>query len=190
MSWKNGAGVTQEVLSEPADAGVGDFGWRLSLAELTRSGPFSTFPGVDRTIVLLEGTSVTVTIGGVAQALRRWEPLQFSGDCPASARVAEGPTRDLNVMTRRSRFTARTQVNRVEGHTPLRIHRREVVVLVVLAGPLTVRGTNDDENELAYLDSCRVSGEGSVDVRGTGTLALVRLQDTDVSASPTGNPLD
>jgi len=93
-------------------------------------------------------------------------------------------------MTRRSRFTARTQVNRVEGHTPLRIHRREVVVLVVLAGPLTVRGTNDDENELAYLDSCRVSGEGIVDVRGTGTLALVRLQDTDVSASPTGNPLD
>ena len=49
--WRNGGGVTRELASSPE--GVDDFDWRVSIAEVTASGDFSRFPGVDRTIVRL-----------------------------------------------------------------------------------------------------------------------------------------
>lgn len=86
--WKNGGGVTREVVSLPAerasagagegggpgggpmsgpiseagsDAGSGagfDFAWRVSIAHIAASGSFSAFVGVDRSITLLEGPGV------------------------------------------------------------------------------------------------------------------------------------
>ena len=55
MPWKNGGGVTSEVLVFPADAGFDTFGWRISIATIQVNGPFSQFPGVDRGLVLLAG---------------------------------------------------------------------------------------------------------------------------------------
>ena len=51
--WKNGGGVTHEIIRVPAE---GDFHWRLSVAEIDRSGPFSDFTGYSRTMVLLAGS--------------------------------------------------------------------------------------------------------------------------------------
>lgn len=50
MPWRNGLGVTTEVLVQPPDASAG-FAWRISVATITRAGPFSPFPGYDRTIL-------------------------------------------------------------------------------------------------------------------------------------------
>ena len=56
--WKNGGGTTREIAAFPPGAGLDDFGWRLSVAEVERDGPFSVFSGVDRTIVLLDGAGM------------------------------------------------------------------------------------------------------------------------------------
>src|SRR4029453_7140835 len=53
--WKNGAGRTTEIAVHPAGAGLDAFAWRVSIASVERNGPFSAFPGIDRTIVLLDG---------------------------------------------------------------------------------------------------------------------------------------
>ena len=66
MPWMNGKGITHEIavsstLSEGGDLSRGGGGsaapflWRLSMADLTGSGPFSTIPDVDRILVLLDG---------------------------------------------------------------------------------------------------------------------------------------
>lgn len=39
----------------PDGAGLDDFAWRVSLAELREPGAFSAYPGVSRTLLLLEG---------------------------------------------------------------------------------------------------------------------------------------
>ena len=39
--WRNGGGVTFEIAREPQ--GEGAFEWRLSLAQVDRTGPFSDF---------------------------------------------------------------------------------------------------------------------------------------------------
>jgi uncharacterized protein len=55
MPWKNGGGLTAEIAVSPESAGLDDFDWRVSMARVEAGGPFSLFPGVDRTLSILEG---------------------------------------------------------------------------------------------------------------------------------------
>src|SRR2546422_8818735 len=55
MPWKNGLGVTTEILIEPSDATIGNFDWRLSMARIGADGPFASFPNIDRLLLVLEG---------------------------------------------------------------------------------------------------------------------------------------
>jgi hypothetical protein len=104
--WKNGGGTTSEIAAFPAGASLDDFGWRVSIAEVASGGPFSTFPGIDRTLVVLDGEGITLGVAGrpPTRLDRRSEPLRFAADVPTVATLCAGPIRDLNVMTRRGRF--------------------------------------------------------------------------------------
>ena len=55
MPWKNGGGTTTEVAVSPDHAGLEDFDWRISMARVETSGPFSSFAGIDCTLSVLEG---------------------------------------------------------------------------------------------------------------------------------------
>jgi len=50
MPWKNGGGETVEIAISPQGAGLADFDWRVSMATVASDGPFSVFPGIDRTL--------------------------------------------------------------------------------------------------------------------------------------------
>ena len=105
MPWKNGAGTTTEIAIDPPGADVaGRFRWRLSIADVERSGPFSAFPGYDRTIMVIAGGGMELAVGErPAQRLDRlFAPFVFSGDTPAECRLLEGQIRDLNLMVERS----------------------------------------------------------------------------------------
>ena len=110
--WKNGAGTTREVARGPADAGLDDFDWRISLAEIERDAPFSSFPGIERCIVLLQGAGMDLLgeSGGAVQTLNRMVPWTFDGERALSARLTGGPCSDFNVMTRRGRWRADLRV--------------------------------------------------------------------------------
>ena len=110
--WKNGAGLTRELAVSPAGAAMGDFDWRLSVAELQADAPFSAFAGVDRCIVVLEGAGMRLVDerGALVQALRPLEPWAFGGERVLQAELPHGPCRDFNVMTRRGRWQAALRV--------------------------------------------------------------------------------
>jgi environmental stress-induced protein Ves len=103
--WRNGGGETREVAAEPsADGG---FAWRVSIATIAQDGPFSAFPGVDRTITLLEGAGVHLVGDGLDHLLDRiGEPFAFPGDLAIDATLLGGVNRDLNIMTRRGEWAA------------------------------------------------------------------------------------
>jgi environmental stress-induced protein Ves len=98
--WKNGGGSTRELLTLPAPAGSGaPWRLRLSLADISRDGPFSPFPGIVRWFAVLEGEGVDLRWAG--KTLRRTRadpPLRFDGGDPPGCCLAAGPTRDLNLM--------------------------------------------------------------------------------------------
>ena len=60
MPWKNGGGTTAEIAAFPDGAGFNAFDWRISLAEVASDGPFSAFPGIDRTLMLVEGARLAL----------------------------------------------------------------------------------------------------------------------------------
>lgn len=109
MPWKNGGGETVEIAIWPPSASLSDFDWRLSMATVAMDGPFSLFPGIDRTLAVLDGEGIDLTVGNAPPG--RLTPASalhaFAGDVAASATLVSGPIIDLNVMTRRETFRHR-----------------------------------------------------------------------------------
>ncbi len=102
VPWKNGGGVTREIAAWPPGA-TGDFGWRVSLAEVAADGPFSAFPGVDRVLTMVEGEGMDLALEGIGprRVDARFAPVRFPGDVPTGCRLLGGPVVNLNVMHRR-----------------------------------------------------------------------------------------
>ncbi len=117
IPWRNGGGATRNLAVEPEDAGFDDFLWRVSIAEVTQSGSFSQFPGVDRTIVLLSGDGMVLRSADGSQfALTTpFVPHDFPGETAMDATLTGSATRDFNVMTRRGHARAIVQVWRNGG---------------------------------------------------------------------------
>ncbi|MBA3461660.1 MAG: HutD family protein [Deltaproteobacteria bacterium] len=94
QAWKNGLGVTHEIWREPDTE---DFAVRVSLAEVTASGPFSQFPGYHRWTFFVGPASIKlgeVTLDEPGHHI--WSP----GTAPIHAELRGGPTRLLNVLAR------------------------------------------------------------------------------------------
>jgi environmental stress-induced protein Ves len=137
VPWKNGGGTTAEVAAFPPGAGFGTFGWRISMADVATDGPFSAFPGIDRTLIVVEGNGIELAVDGVPYRLDGpASKLSFSGDDPTVARLIAGPIRDLNVMTRRGQFSHRTRT--LKAGTALLSDDTETALLVVLDGRMDV----------------------------------------------------
>ena len=98
MPWKNGAGETIEIAVHPEGAGLDVFDWRVSMASVAVDGPFSVFPGIDRTLAILDGAAMVLDIEGLGRQrlTPQTAPLAFPADAPTSARLEDGPIADLS----------------------------------------------------------------------------------------------
>ncbi len=95
--WRNGGGLTRELLTRPV--GAGSWQLRISLAEVAADGPFSRFPGIERWFAVIGGAGVRLGLDGRQCELRPGdEPLRFSGELAVSCALIDGPTTDLNLM--------------------------------------------------------------------------------------------
>ncbi|KQT47416.1 hypothetical protein ASG43_09860 [Aureimonas sp. Leaf454] len=163
MPWKNGGGETIEIAVHPHGAGLDVFEWRVSMATVASDGPFSRFPGVDRTLAILDGCGLVLDIEGlgrhrltVADA-----PLAFPADAATSARLEDGAITDLNVMTRRG---VRTHaVTRLEAATAQRVETVSGWTLIVARGTLSI-SDGREERTLQARDAILVEGPGALGV--------------------------
>ncbi|NBB48156.1 HutD family protein [Rhizobium sp. CRIBSB] len=131
MPWKNGLGITREVISRPASDGSGGFDWRISLATVGASGPFSVFAGIDRTIAVLQGDGMQLTVDGRQEPplLMASPPFTFSGDAEVQADCLGGETLDLNMMSRRGVFVHRMTKIAVSAAQTLSMSRETVAIV-------------------------------------------------------------
>jgi environmental stress-induced protein Ves len=102
MPWKNGGGETAEIAVGPAGAALAQFDWRISMARVATDGPFSTFPGVDRTLAVVAGAGLRLSVHGHSPIDLRIDsaPIAFPGDASTHASLISGEILDFNVMTR------------------------------------------------------------------------------------------
>ena len=168
--WANGGGITYEVARSPEGSpGTNAFDWRLSVAEVAAEGPFSSYPGIDRVLILLRG-SMQLVVDGTQYDVPPFAPLPFPGEARVDSLLPDGPTMDFNVMTRRDRASAEVDV--VTGTSIVVPYAPDAEVIVfVLDGEWTSDGLDD---EIAAWD-CVVAG-GALAMRGEGALAVVTIR--------------
>lgn len=96
--WKNGGGITRDLLCWPS---ASDWQLRISAAEVTQSGPFSSYPGIARWFCVLQGAGVVLHVEGRPQRLTPDSaPLHFDGAAAPACDLIAGATLDLNLMAR------------------------------------------------------------------------------------------
>jgi|SRR5690606_10048413 len=98
--WRNGLGWTRAIMAWPADAG---WAWRLSVAEIEQAAPYSSFPGVEREHVLLEGNGLVLRFGdGRTKELHPpGGRARFAGEDAVTGEPVDGRVVALNLMWRR-----------------------------------------------------------------------------------------
>lgn len=174
VPWRNGAGVTSEVLVSPQDGGT-DFSWRLSIATVDSNAVFSTFEGVDRVILALSEHGLDLVHEGESIHLGAFERHAFAGeDSVASANVL-AQTLDLNLMTRRGEFSGTLEAYPVSGRLSISVSDAEVVVVVVAQGAVAFGGTLLEELD-AIGFSGRAGTSATLSLTGEGQVALARIR--------------
>ncbi|MET8569002.1 HutD family protein [Streptomyces sp. NPDC004783] len=171
--WKNGGGVTSEVAAHPEGAGLDDFAWRVSVAEVARGGPFSTFEGVDRNITVVQGAGMALTVDGDTHVLDApHEPFEFPGDAATGCELLGGPIVDFNVMVRRSLMSARVRIER--GPMSVRPCPGTRVLAVVLEGRAVLHRA---VVSLGRFDAVLLRDEDHASFDVDGVLAVVTLTE-------------
>lgn len=156
MPWKNGGGSTTEVAVGPEGAGLDGFDWRISMATVAADGPFSLFPGIDRTLAILGGAGLVLhgLDAGPVRLTRGSAPFAFPADAAVSATLLDGPITDLNVMTRRGRF--RSRVRPAQG--AVEIAADTAVAFLLATAPCEVAVDGGAPMSLGRHDALRLDG--------------------------------
>jgi uncharacterized protein len=121
VPWKNGGGVTHEAMRVPP--GGDSYHWRVSVAQIDASGPFSDFAAYYRFMVLLKGAGVALTYssgpraavsGGSPPRARELrmvgEMAEFDGGLATHCDLLDGPCVDLNLMVSKALPDVRARV--------------------------------------------------------------------------------
>lgn len=182
MPWKNAAGWTSEVLRVPD---CEDWNWRLSIADIEADAAFSTFPGVDRWLVLLSGNGMRLKFddGHIRTLLPPHGEARFSGEQPLIGELLEGPSRDFNLMWKRACVTAQTWRRPLVGPMVLFVDRSETWVIYLLAGQAEFNAEcglpRMQQGDTAILQGGDERTRYALE--GGGEVLMIRLQQLDAS---------
>ena len=172
MPWKNGQGTTTEIAVSPAGAGLDDFDWRLSIARMESDAPFSAFPGIVRTLAIVDGAGLTLAVAGDTPVTldQASAPHRFAADQPAEGRLLGGPVSNLNIMTRRASCTHFMRRLRFQGNLEVSVtgtllvlcHSGGIEIGEAQLGPLDCALI--EETEKAALHSSAASSAFLIDI--------------------------
>jgi len=198
--WRNGGGVTRELASHPkvASAQDGAWDWRVSIADVSKAGDFSNFPGMERVITIIDGELLLLTVDGEEHPLEKYRPFRFSGEAASSATLPTGDIRDLNVIARASAFKGYTSIVEISKKRAHPVFEGQLAVL--LEGKATVAPGTDPEGgasvedesdgaspatsaaepvELNRYDAVVGSDTRSPEISGRGFVAVISIDKVD-----------
>ena len=188
VRWKNDGGWTTEIAREPGDAARVVL-WRISIADIESDGPFSSFPGVARELMLLAGSGIELDIddGEPLRLTERFQRVRFEGESRVDCRLLAGPTRDFNVMTQRDAVRAEVMGRPLVGSMVL-FPEADVVWLAHLVSGTAQTRSGDAVAEIAVGDTLRIDfgsrEDGRAVIEGGGEIVLVKLVPALMSPLP------
>ena len=192
--WRNGGGVTRELASHPkaASAQDGAWDWRVSIADVSKAGQFSVFPGMERVITIIDGELLLLSVDGAEHPLEKYRPFRFSGEADSSAALPTGDIRDLNVIARAGAFKGYTSIVEISKKRAHPVFEGQLAVL--LEGKATVapgaaveeEADGDDAApsaeapiELSRYDAVVGSDIRSPEISGRGFIAVISIDHVE-----------
>jgi environmental stress-induced protein Ves len=156
--WKNGGGITHEAIRVPP---TGDaFLWRVSVAQIVASGPFSDFAGYERKMVLLRGRGLALEFGsGERCALRNvGDFVEFDGAMATRGELLGGPCVDLNLIVSKS-LRAAARIERLSEPKIVAAGHGETTLIFGILEPLSLDSSAGESArlepwDLAILEGC------------------------------------
>ena len=183
MRWKNGGGWTTELAKFP-DGDGDSFDWRISIAEIESSGPFSTFAGYNRVIGLLEGIGMELRFDAAESVRleRRLQFARFAGEWQTEGVLISGAVRDFNVIVKRDAFSVDVL------HRPLvgpMVFFRDAAWFVYLVGGQAEAKCGSERCTLETGSSLLLPQEDAerVVLNGGGEVVLVKIVPKTVNAA-------
>jgi environmental stress-induced protein Ves len=169
--WKNGGGMTHEAMRVPA--GGDSFLWRVSVAHIESSGPFSDFAGYSRHMVLLRGLGLTLKFGNGEQCVLRkiGDTVEFDGARPTHCELLHGPCVDLNFMVSKS-LRADARIVPLD-QSPTALASPQTALIFSVEAPLLLDGGAGEPVRLEPWDLA---------VFSQGTVRLSRIEPDPLSA--------
>ena len=181
--WKNGGGITYEAIRVPA--GGDSFRWRVSVAHIDASGPFSDFAAYNRKMVLLRGLGLTLAFAdGQHRVLRHMGDLaEFDGAVATHCELLNGPCVDLNLMVSKS-TRAEVRVERVIENFQVPAAPFESALIFSLEDPLLLTSDAGETQtlepwDLAVLAQCgaRISKLPPADLSAPSAVFFATIGD-------------
>ncbi|GAA1714569.1 HutD/Ves family protein [Streptomyces yatensis] len=166
--WANGRGWTREIHREPAADSPGTATWRLSLADIEDTGPFSPFPGMERHLLSAAPVPLQLSIDGVVHDLSHTQIVAFAGTSEVATTAVHGRARALNLMVRSG---IRGSLDLLRGDAQLSVSAAFATVLVVLDGIVTLDG-----RRLERFDAILPGAEDTRLTLQGATVARVRVE--------------
>jgi uncharacterized protein len=152
VPWKNGGGVTREILRVPPEPTA--FDWRLSLATIASPGPFSIFDGYHRTLVLVRGPGVELDFGqhGRAKLTLPGQLVSFDGAWQTSCTLLDGPSTDLNLIVSRERALAASRSVQLAGAELIQTAQWPQTLVCCISGAVGLTNTAGEVQDLSGVD--------------------------------------
>jgi environmental stress-induced protein Ves len=157
VPWKNGGGVTREILRSPPESTA--FDWRLSLATIDSPGPFSAFEGYHRTLVLVRGAGVELNFAqhGSSRLNSVGQTVSFDGAWQTSCTLLDGPSTDLNLMVSQERAQSASRAFQLTAAESIQTADWSQILVCCLSGQIRLTNTAGEMELLNSVDVARCS---------------------------------
>jgi len=162
VPWKNGGGLTREIVREPPEPTA--FDWRLSLATIDSPGPFSAFDGYRRTLVLVRGAGVELDFGphGRSRLTVVGQSVCFDGGWSTSCTLLHGQSTDLNLIVAKDRMRSMSQSLSLAQAQPVQTAEWPVTLVCCISGALRLTNSEGEIQDLGCVDVARCSPRDGV----------------------------
>jgi environmental stress-induced protein Ves len=136
------------------------FRWRVSVAHIETSGPFSDFAGYARTMVLLRGAGIALKLSdGTRRDLRAVGDLaQFDGALGVECELLSGPCVDLNLMTSNAMAPVRARIERLRGPLSYALRTDESMLVFPIDAAVEIQPDGADAIVLEPWDLAALGG--------------------------------
>ena len=173
--WKNGKGQTQDVFLMPENADHSNFDLRFALSPIVTEAQFSSFPGADRVISVIEGNVLELAFETETVRLNKYDSHRFDTGLSPIGKPLGDPIRVVNVMARRGIWN----IIRCEIASTMNVTCDDKDLLFIYAISGHSSATLDGETKhLCPTETLITSGPNKVDVLSEGLFLISQLAPT------------